>query len=188
MEPSKSPNEDVRSRLLVLRYQAGDREALEELVQIWQGRLHFYIRRMVGNESDAWQILQDVWVKVLTGIHRLQDEGRLAPWLYAVTRNTIMSHRRQLFRQPGETAELPAESLSDERPSQQQRETAEEIHFGLSQLQLVDREVLTLFFLQDLGTIEIGEVLGIPRGTVKSRLHTARNRLREVLTKRGNHE
>jgi RNA polymerase sigma factor (sigma-70 family) len=172
--------ETVRRELLVLRCQQGERPAFEELVRAWEPHLLYYIGRLVGNEADRWQILQDVWVKVLSGIHGLHDPGRLPAWLYAITRHTIMDYRRELFAraEEGHPAEAPEPVAADDL---ERFETAEQVHWGLSHVSLADREVLTLFFLRDLSTEEIAEVLGIPRGTVKSRLFTARKNLRTVL-------
>jgi RNA polymerase sigma factor (sigma-70 family) len=176
----------IELELLVLRCQRGEREAFEELVGLWERRLFFYIRRLVGDEEDAWQILQEVWLQVLRGIRALRDPLRLPVWLYAVTRNTVMSHHREEYGRERalvlETAELPESSGEDDHA---RLDDAEQVHYGLSRIPRVDREVLTLFFLRDLSIDEVAEVLRIPPGTVKSRLFKARKALRAVLERGG---
>lgn len=178
--------QSIELEILVLRCQRGDRPAFDELVRAWERKLFFYIRRLVANEEDAWQILQEVWLHVLRGIHALREPGRLPVWLYAVTRNTVMSHHREEYARERllDTAE-PLDSTSDDEHAP--LEDAELVYHGLSQIPRVDREVLTLFFLQDLSIGEVAEVLGIPPGTVKSRLFKAKRSLREVLQKEGQH-
>jgi len=169
--------------LLLMRCRRGQKEALEELVRAWEKRLFYYIRRLVADEQAAWQILQETWVKVLRGIAKLQQPGKLPAWLYSIARNTALSHLRTEYanRAMLEHEKLQGPIENDlEHPS---FDDAEQVHYGLGQLSLPHREILTLFFLQDLSTEEIAAVLNIPAGTVKSRLHYAKRALRTVLEK-----
>jgi RNA polymerase sigma-70 factor (ECF subfamily) len=174
----------IELEILVLRCQRGEREAFEELVRAWERRLFFYVRRLVADEGDAWQILQEVWVQVLRSIRSLRDPRRLPVWLYAVTRNTILSHHREGYARERvlDTVE-PLESSEEDGLAP--LEDAELVHYGLSRIPEVDREVLTLFFLRDLSIDEVAEVLRIPPGTVKSRLFKAKKTLREALKGEG---
>jgi RNA polymerase sigma-70 factor (ECF subfamily) len=171
----------VARELLALRCRRGDRAALEELIRTWERRLLYFIRRLVRDEADAWDVLQQTWVRVLRGIGSLGEPRSLVPWLYRVARNTALSHVRS--REP------PRESLEDhpdafaEDPAggAPEFEDAEQVHRGLLALSLPHREVLTLFFLEDLSVEEVAAVLGVPPGTVKSRLHYAKRALRKVI-------
>jgi RNA polymerase sigma factor (sigma-70 family) len=171
---------------LVLRCQRGEPAAFEELVRDWERKLFFYVRRLVATDEDAWQILQEVWLQVLRGIRTLRDPGRLPVWLYAVTRNTVMSHHREEYAR--DRMLDAAERLESSREADLEFEAfdnAELVYHGLAQIPRVDREVLTLFFLQDLSIDEVAEVLGIPPGTVKSRLFKAKQSLRAILKLEG---
>ncbi len=172
--------EAIELELLVLRCQSGEREAFEELVAAWERRLFFYIRRLVADEADAWQILQEVWLQGLRGIRTLRDPHRLPVWLYAVTRHTIMSHHRAGYARDRLRRTVAPQGVSAGNPHAA-HDDAESVRHGLARLAPVDREVLTLFFLQDLSIDEVAEVLGIPPGTVKSRLFKAKQSLREAL-------
>lgn len=178
----------VYQKLLVVRCQLGERAALEELVRTWERPLLYYVRRLLPSDQDPLHVLQEVWVKVFANLGKLRDPARLAPWLYAITRHTIMDHlrdhyaRRELMAIGRDDPPAP-EATADDGHSWFL--AAEEVHFGLSRVSVVDREVLTLYFLQDLSIQEIAEVLGIPPGTVKSRLFHARNNLRIVLCEKG---
>jgi RNA polymerase sigma-70 factor (ECF subfamily) len=136
----------IELEILVLRCQRGEREAFEELVRAWERRLFFYIRRLVADEADAWQVLQEVWLQVLRGIRGLRDPRRLPVWLYALTRNTIMSHHRERYARQGaqDAAGPPSRCAEDGHAT---LDDAESVHFGLSRIPEGDREVLTLFFL-----------------------------------------
>lgn len=171
---------------LVLRCQQGEPAGFEQLVHDWERKLFFYARRLVANDEDAWQILQEVWLQVLRGIRSLRDPGRLPVWLYAVTRNTVMNHHREEYARERSLDET--ESVESPRESDFEAfDDAELVYHGLARISRVDREVLTLFFLQDLSIDEVSEVLGIPSGTVKSRLFKAKKSLREILKSEGDH-
>jgi RNA polymerase sigma factor (sigma-70 family) len=175
----------VARELLALRCRRGDRAALEELIRTFERPLLYYIRRLVRDEADAWDVLQKAWLRVLRGIGSLGDPRSLAPWLYRVARNTAFSHYHT-----GDTLSEPLadheEALaSDSSDRQIEFEDAEQVHRGLLSLSLAHREVLTLFFLDDLSVEETATVLGVPPGTVKSRLHYAKHALRKVLEREG---
>ena len=173
--------EEVYYELLILRCRRGQKAALEELVQNWEKRLFYYIRRLVDDEQDVWQILQETWVKVLSGIGKLREPRRLSAWLYSIARNTAISHLRRQYKKEillGQNEDIC--DVEDDSVNLS-LEDAEQIHYGLGRLPLHHREVLTLFFLQDLRVEEISEVLEIPSGTVRSRLYHAKRALKNIL-------
>ncbi len=178
----------VARELLARRCQRGDRAALAELIHTWERPLLYFIRRLVRDEADAWDVLQQTWLRVLHGIGSLSDPRSLAPWLYRIARNTAFSH---LGASPPahEPLEHSAEAQVDESTNgQMEFDNAEEVHRGLLRLSLPHREVLTLHFLEDLSVEEVASVLGIPPGTVKSRLHYARLALRKAIGGEASHE
>ncbi|MBU0533812.1 MAG: RNA polymerase sigma factor [Candidatus Omnitrophica bacterium] len=180
--------EAIYYELLVLRCRRGEKNALEELIRNWERRLFYYVRRLVDNEQDAWDILQEVWLKVIRGIKSLREPRSLPPWLYRIARNTAMSHFRTQHSKLVLINENENTSYIDENNEHFHFEDAEQVHYGLSRISLPHRDVLTLYFLQDLSLEEIAEVLEVPMGTVKSRLHYAKSALRTVLEKEGRNE
>ena len=175
---------EIYDELLITRCKRRDLDAWNELVARWNNRLYYYLRRLIDHEQDASNALQDVWLHAVRGLHSLQDSARLAPWLYTIARRTAMTHLRRGYACREESSLEAIDQEPDEVPdSQLYLENAELVHFGLSQLGVPEREILTLFFLQDLSTTEIAELLCIPVGTVKSRLFKARHDLRRVLEK-----
>lgn len=174
---------DIHAEQVVVRCQLGDRAAMEELVQAWEARLLYYVRRLVPAEQEPLQVMQNVWVRVFSGLGALRDPRRLAPWLYSLTRNALMDHLRDGYARRALLAstETAAVEPSQEDDAMSEFIAAEEVHVGLSRVSVVDREVLTLFFLNDLSIDQIAAVLGVPPGTVKSRLFHARAAMREAL-------
>lgn len=181
-----SQKEVIYYELLVLRCQREDKGAWEELIHLFERQIFYYIKRLVENETDAWNILQETWIKVIRSIKQIRDPKSLPAWLYSIARKTSMSHLRSKYSKEAllgcakDIAEIKdyAENLSFENE--------EQVHYGLSKISLPHREVLTLFFLQDLTLKQIADVLSISIGTVKSRLYYAKHTLKEVLAKEGN--
>jgi len=175
---------EIYDELLVTRCRRRDLAAWDELVNRWNGRLLYYLRRLIDHEQDATNALQEVWLHAFRGLRSLQDGSRLAPWLYTIARRTAMNHFRSDYARREETDSEAIADETDDVPDEQLRlENAELVHFGLGQLGLPEREALTLFFLEDLTIGEIAGLLEIPAGTVKSRLFKARRDLRRVLEK-----
>ncbi len=173
--------EAIYYELLVLRCRRGQREALEEVVRTWEQRLFYYIRRLVGDEQEAWQILQDTWLKVLRSIGRLQEPRNLPAWLYGIARNTAFSHlRTKCAEQSFITSQADVANDQQTGPDLE-FDDVERVQHGLERISLEHRDVLTLFFLEDLTTEQIAKVMNVPVGTVKSRLYYAKRALKNVL-------
>ena len=144
---------------LLLRCRAGDAEALEELIRSWELKLFYYLRRVVPNEENAWDILQETWVRIIRGIGSVRDSEKLVPWMYRVARNTALSHRKSLLaRQQWVDQQASVEELADFEVRDPEW-TAEDVHQALETLSVHHREVLTLYFLQDLSILEMVHVL-----------------------------
>jgi RNA polymerase sigma-70 factor (ECF subfamily) len=173
----------IYQELLVLRCRRGDRAALEELVHCWEKRLLYFIRRLVDDEQDAWDILQQTWLRVLSGITALREPSSLGPWLYRVARHAAFNHGQLRATYERFLKNYQMLSTPDEASGAEKFENAEVLHRGLVQLPVPHREVLTLFFLEGFSVDEIAQVLEIPAGTVKSRMYHARNALRDLLGK-----
>lgn len=156
--------------------------AWDELVDRWNDRLLYYLRRLIDHEQDATNVLQEVWLHAFRSIHSLRDNSRLAPWLYTIARRIAMTHFRSTYARhetlTSEDIEPETNVVADD---QLELENVELVHFGLSRLGRAEREVLTLYFLDDLTIGETAALLQIPSGTVKSRLFKARHDLRCVL-------
>ena len=178
----------VESRLLALRYQRGDAAALERLVALWQRPLFFFIRRMTATEADAWDVLQEVWVRVLRHLGKLRDVQCVVPWLYKVARNAAMSHRSHLPREEALTEETADAVADDANGVCFPADEAEAIRVALDKLPLPQREVLSLFFLEEFSLMEIAAIVEAPEGTVKSRLFYGKKALYEVLKKEMGHD
>ena len=167
--------------LLVLRCQEGDAGAFDELVGRWQERLWRHAWRLTGSRDAAWDVLQEAWITVSRDIRRLQDPAAFPTWAYRITSNRCHDWiRRQRRRRGADKAYAEgADRVEDETRGAHQRSA--DLEQALKRLPGRDRAILSLRYEEDFDTAEIAEILHIPQGTVKSRLHYARKRLRKYL-------
>ncbi|WP_067175390.1 RNA polymerase sigma factor [Microtetraspora niveoalba] len=171
----------MTDELLVIRAQLGERAALTELLARWRVPVWTYVRRMLDAER-ADDVTQEIWLAVVRGLPRLREPGRFAPWLFTIARRSVTDRLR------GEYAwakEVPvADDAVTEDPTEAVVDRAALVGF-LSDLPVPEREILVLFYLEDLPVEECAYICQIPTGTVKSRLNRARRLLREHLDKKG---
>jgi RNA polymerase sigma-70 factor (ECF subfamily) len=176
----------LESALLVVRWQRGDHSAFEGIVKLWEQSLFYYLRRLTSSETDAWELLQETWLKTLRSLKSVRDPRALPAFLYRTARNAAISRLRrpEFFQLDSQT-----DAVSDDRQTNPALDfdNAEQIHQALEQLPLLQREAITLFFLQELSLEEMAVLLGVPLGTVKSRLHYAKQAIREILLKGDSH-
>jgi len=179
-------SEAILSELLVLRCRRGDPQGWRGLVRLYEKRLLYYLRRLLRDESDAWDALQQTWVAAFRNLKKLREPRALRPWLYRIAHHQAIRMRRRKGQEisavdvTGDSFALEAVADAPES-SDWPAEAAERIHRGLAELSLAHREVLTLFFLERMPLDEIAQVLDLPVGTIKSRLHYAKRALREVV-------
>jgi RNA polymerase sigma-70 factor (ECF subfamily) len=166
-------------RVLVLRCQARDEAAFEEIVSRYTPRLRYYLRRLLGGAEAAEDALQEVWLDAFRGITRLVEPGAFAAWVYRIARDRAFRElRRRRPFVPFEDFDIIDEASDTEEFSP---EDAGRIHGALEMLRLEHREVLVLRFIEDMTYEEIAGVVGCHVGTVRSRLHYAKRALRRII-------
>jgi RNA polymerase sigma factor (sigma-70 family) len=171
--------------LLAIRCQLGDPAAFDDLIARWHAPLWGFVRRLTGDDEAAREILQDVWIRVIRGIPHLRDGSKLRAWLFGIARRTLMDRlRAQYARARTETLDIEIDEIATE-PAVDEMDDVEALERALKQLPVLEREAITLFYLQELSLNEIADALTIPVGTVKSRLFRGRRLLRQRITEGG---
>lgn len=172
----------IDDELLVIRCQLGDRSAFDALIARWAAPLAAHARRVCQDADAAAELTQDIWLRAFRGIARLRDPQRFRAWLFGIAHRAFADSLRQRY-----TA-LPLagdESPAQIDPAAPAYEDLDLVERGLTRLPPVEREILTLFYLQELSIAEIEEALAVAPGTVKSRLHRARHLLRDIFEDEG---
>ena len=174
----------------VAQLRGGDLDALSALLTRYQNRLYRYLLRLVREPAEAEDLFQQTWLRVAEKIRQYDPRRNFDAWLFTLARNLAIDHLRRIrpesLDQPAAAAgESPAARLpSHERPPIEgilARERAGRLAAALEMLPMVQREVLTLRFEEEMKLEEIAEVLDAPLSTVKTRLRRALERLRETL-------
>jgi RNA polymerase sigma factor (sigma-70 family) len=174
----------LEDELLAIRCQLGEPDAFDALIERWHGPLWKYARRLTGDEDAAAETMQDVWLRILRGIGRLRDPARLRAWLFGIARRAVMDRLREKFAAPPH-ADIDVAGIAGPPDPGDGSEAIGVMHEELARLPVIEREALVLFYLQELSLAELSEVIGVPIGTVKSRLFRARQLLRRQLESKG---
>jgi len=178
---------DAADELVVVRCQLGEREAFRELVERWHAPLWTFLRRMTGDAGRSDDLAQDVWVRVVRGLPRLAKPDRFPAWIFTLARRAVVDELRQAYQRPGSEPEQVLDGADRSTPADEVGALLDrlELDRALATLTPRDREAVVLFHLADLPLADVAQVLAVPEGTVKSRLHRARAQLRAELSDRG---
>jgi RNA polymerase sigma-70 factor (ECF subfamily) len=174
----------ARDEYLALACQHGRPEAFAELVREMERPLLYYVTKLLRDEERPLDVLQEVWLRAFRSVRQLKELRRLRPWLYRIAHGLVVDRiRHDVARAHAEDARAVSPDAAAEETFA--AEDAAAIHGALDMLDARHREVLVLHFLEDLPLADIAAVIGCPVGTVKSRVHYARQALREVLLRGG---
>ncbi len=178
---SRPPDETA----FVARAKRGDATAYEELVRMHQGIAFRVALAASGDRGDAEEAVQDGFVKAYRALGRFREGAPFRPWLLQIVANEARNRRRSAGRRVGLTLRAEAVVSGDAAPSPETtaiaHERREALLDGLGRLEERDRDVLVHRFLLELGEEETAAVLGLRRGTVKSRTSRALERLRALV-------
>lgn len=170
---------------LVRRSQEGDRDAFGELVSHFEPTVFAICLKRLRNRSEAHEVAQDVFIQAMRKIGQLREPERFAGWLRQIA---VRLSINRAVRRPNETATAPEafsglSGGSDEAPIDgiMRREQARQLRGGLAKLKDLDRRTLVAFYFEGRSLKEMSDEFDSPIGTIKRRLHTARNRLKEEL-------
>ena len=149
----------------------------------YQLRAFHYALQILGNREDAMDVTQEAFLRVHRCGHRRDSSRPFAPWFYAILRNLAIDQLRRRKARKEAPAENVPEMLAGPGPEvlAERSELKVKVWESISRLPEMQREVVILRDLHGLTYAEIGETLGVPLSTVKSRLHDARERLRRRL-------
>ena len=167
---------------LVERASAGDRSAQASLYELLASRVYRVVLRIVG-PSDADDVTQDVFVNIFRKMHTFRADSNFTTWVHRLAVNDALQHLRRVRRHP--TLELDETQMRGSMSHAQQSDTRELFEMAYARLETELRVILELKEVQGMRYAEIADVVGIPAGTVGSRLNRARRELRAHLTALG---
>jgi RNA polymerase sigma-70 factor (ECF subfamily) len=180
--------DDISDRELILQLQRGSLECLGLLYDRHQELVYRTARAIIGDSEAAGDVLQEVFLRLHRFSHRVDSSRPLEPWLYRVTVNqscTWVKRRRWTW-----PIEELADWISGDRSQIppyviERRESWDAVEKAIWSLPLAQRTVIVLYYINDLSLQEIANILDVPTGTVKSRLHYGRRAMRESMEAEG---
>lgn len=165
--------EQIIDEMLVMDSQAGRTEAFNLLASRWHKRLWYHAYRLVGNTEAAWDITQQAWINIIKGLRKLKRPENFRVWVYRITTNESIDWVKKSKR----FKHLSLEDIQDP-PDNERKDTG--VRDLLQKLDLAKRAVICLYYFEQLSVAQISITLRIPKGTVKSRLHNARQELKKL--------
>ena len=177
-------------RRLIAASLKGDPAAFGELVRRYQDRLYNTVYRLLDNADDAQDVVQDAFVNAYQSLDGFKGDSQFFTWLYRIAVNTAISHKRKqrltlsinAVRNGAGRVE-PLDTSDASRPGHALERAEEEwrVRQALGRLSVEHRTVLIMKDMEGQKYEAMAEVLGVPIGTIRSRLHRARTELRELL-------
>ncbi len=175
---------------IIDRCRRQDVEAFGKFVDAYQNRVHGFVRRMVPNTEEAADVTQEVFIRAFQGFRRFDARSSVRTWLFRIAYNLCVDRARKLKRSLDEVGLRAGESeeqieVADSRWEPEQlildQELQDALEEGIRTMSEKLRTVLLLHDREDTPYEEIAQILGVPIGTVKSRLFLARAHLQKVL-------
>jgi RNA polymerase sigma-70 factor (ECF subfamily) len=181
--------------VIVKSVQAGDVAAFDQLIRKYRERLYGVIYNLTSNREDTADLTQDAFIKAFQSINRFQGQSSFFTWLYKIAVNTTLSHlRKNRLRsffslekmQEEDTSTQILAQLTDKQGVERDsylKELQEKLNEAMQKLSIKHRTVITLFEIDGLSHTEIAQIVGCSEGTVRSRLHYAKQFLQGELSK-----
>ena len=176
-------------RRLIAECLSGRRDAFGELVSRYQARLYNAAMRLVDNPEDAADVVQDSFLNAFQALHTFKGDAEFFTWLYRIAFNTAISLKRKKRAAVSLDGRGPEAGLEPDDPSEyikpgaalERGEEERQLQEAMNRLSHEHREVIVLKEIEGLKYEDIADILGVPIGTIRSRLHRARLELRELL-------
>jgi RNA polymerase sigma-70 factor (ECF subfamily) len=173
--------ERLVNELLVIRAQDGNEAALGRLVSRWQQRLWRHAFRLTGREDVAWDVLQEAWMAIVRGLRRLSDARDFPAWVYRIVTHKCVDWARRRRRGRRLEDRLAAQAPQPQDDPAAPAEQREALRQAMGRMDVQQRALLCLYYLEEFSVGRIARILDVPEGTVKSRLYHAREELKAQL-------
>jgi RNA polymerase sigma-70 factor (ECF subfamily) len=196
--PRRALTESTPEHVLIARLRRGDAAAFELLVRTHQDRVYDFCVRMLSDREEAFDLTQEIFISVHRNLEKFRADAKLTTWIYRIARNHCLNRLKHLKRRgrgvTDEYGELNELSITQsmggsEAPDENllRKKSRELVHKAIEQLDEEQRALVVLRDVEGLSYEEIMEITELPEGTVKSRLHRAREKLAGILERLEGH-
>jgi RNA polymerase sigma-70 factor (ECF subfamily) len=173
-------NERIDDRIYVIQAQLGDDDAFMKLVDRYSARLLYYIRRLLEDADRSDDVLQEVWLTVYKKINTVRDASAFSVWLYRTARNRAIRLLRDESRYVF-VEQYDESDLIDDDSESLLFDDINRLHRVLTTLSPEQKEAVVLRFFEEMSYRQIAEIAGCSIGTVRSRIHYAKQELRKKM-------
>lgn len=175
----------ILTELLVFKAQGGEEAAFREVYELWHGDVLRMAIARIGDGQAGREIAQDAWITIARSLPKLQDPACFPRWALQIVQRRSADWIRRRQRERVQEEELGRNGGETDTSLSRKLATHEEARLAeaVSALSPEERSLLTLFYETGRSVVEISEILGVPVGTIKSRLHTVRERLKTQIEK-----
>lgn len=191
----RTPASELPEHLLIARLRRKDPSAFEALVRAHQDRVYDFCVRMLTDREEAFDLTQEIFISVHKNLDKFRADAKLTTWIYRIARNHCLNRLKYLKRRGrgrsdeyGESNELSITESQGGGPQQpddavQGKNDRALVHRAIQELDEDQRSLVVLRDVEGLSYEEIMDITELPEGTVKSRLHRAREKLAGILTR-----
>lgn len=182
-----------QSEMLIRKIQHGDSQAFQELVHLHDRKVLGLAYRMLGNQQDAEDVYQEVFMKVYNNIHKFCFQSAFETWLYRIVVNTTINYRKTRNKHlrlnsmdakiNDETSWMPIDDNPLPDKIALNKEIQGQIQSAMDNLTLIQRTVFVLRFYQDFKIKDIAEIVSCSEGTIKNTLFRSTQKMRHYLSK-----
>lgn len=170
---------------LIDRVRSGDSASSRELIDLHKDRLFSFIWRMIHDHHEAEDVCQEAFLKAFASLDSFRSEFRFSTWLFTIGYRVCLNRLRRKQEVVGDLDVTPIEDSHDNEPFVLESEDASRLRdivwSAVEELSPPQRATVLLFYRHEMGCHEIAQVLELPVATVKSHLHRARGRLKDML-------
>ncbi len=189
MEQSKKI-ETKTDKEIVLQIKKGDHDLFSEIVSRYEPKLRRYARKFLFKYNDVDDLVQDVFIKVYINLQSFDDDREFSPWIYRIAHNTYVNALKKKLTDRIFSTDffdfdtfLPHTGEAERADKESDRELIKkELDHHLDSIDAKYREILILYFYEDMDYKEIAQVLGIPISTVGVRIKRGKDKLKELLS------
>lgn len=181
----RQSSKHISNDFLVQRYQQGDKGALKLLIKQFHSRLELQIYSQTKNRDSVSDLVQESWYGIINGLENIEIKISFDVWALSIARRKAIDWIREQQRSRKKLKNILEENDSSEIKGEEEEletllERRAKLRIAISRLPQSQQIVLSMFYLENYSIQEISEVIEISAGTVKSRLYTAREHLKEI--------
>lgn len=179
------------NQVYVEKFKAGDMEAFEYIYQYYKNSIYYFAFSITKNKADAEEVMQNTFIKVFNSIQTLKENNSFHPWLYRIAYTIAINMYRKNVRQVelGEDDNLETKVFGTNIPNDEFDKKAiyDAVYAEISKMPDLYSQVAVMKFFDGLTFKEISVIVGIPVGTVKTRITTVRKKIKPILDRKGYH-